>query len=74
MSISSDRMPPIPLERMTPAQRVAADEIASGRRGAVYGPFVPALRSPGSALLRIPAIQRCTKRDSYGFGVITEQT
>ena len=46
MSISSDRMPPIPLERMTPAQRVAADEIASGRRGAVYGPFVPALRSP----------------------------
>jgi 4-carboxymuconolactone decarboxylase len=39
-------MPPIPLERMTPAQRVAAEEIASGRRGAVYGPFVPALRSP----------------------------
>ena len=39
-------MPPIPLERMTPAQREAADEIASGRRGAVYGPFVPALRSP----------------------------
>ncbi len=39
-------MPPIPAEQMTPAQRAAADEIASGRRGAVYGPFVPALRSP----------------------------
>jgi 4-carboxymuconolactone decarboxylase len=31
---------------MTPAQREAAQEIASGRRGDVYGPFVPALRSP----------------------------
>lgn len=41
-----DRMPPIPADQMTPAQRAVADEIASGRRGAVYGPFVPALRSP----------------------------
>jgi 4-carboxymuconolactone decarboxylase len=39
-------MPPIPAEQMTPAQRAAADEISAGRRGAVYGPFVPALRSP----------------------------
>jgi 4-carboxymuconolactone decarboxylase len=39
-------MPPIPAEQMTPAQREVAGEIASGRRGAVYGPFVPALRSP----------------------------
>jgi 4-carboxymuconolactone decarboxylase len=39
-------MPPIPAEKMTPAQREAADEIAAGRRGDVYGPFVPALRSP----------------------------
>ena len=31
---------------MTPAQREAAQEIASGRRGDLYGPFVPALRSP----------------------------
>ncbi len=31
---------------MTPAQRDVAREIAAGRRGAVYGPFVPALRSP----------------------------
>ena len=39
-------MPPIPAEKMTPAQRAAAEEVASGRRGALYGPFVPALRSP----------------------------
>lgn len=39
-------MPPIPAEQMTPAQREAARELASGVRGAVYGPFVPALRSP----------------------------
>jgi 4-carboxymuconolactone decarboxylase len=31
---------------MTPAQAAAADEVAGGRRGALYGPFVPALRSP----------------------------
>jgi 4-carboxymuconolactone decarboxylase len=39
-------MPPIPAERMTPAQREVAAELTAGRRGAVYGPFVPALRSP----------------------------
>lgn len=31
---------------MTPAQREAAREVTAGRRGAVYGPFVPLLRSP----------------------------
>jgi 4-carboxymuconolactone decarboxylase len=31
---------------MTAAQLEAAREIAAGRRGALYGPFVPALRSP----------------------------
>jgi len=39
-------MPPIPTEQMTSAQREVAQEMASGRRGAVIGPFVPALRSP----------------------------
>lgn len=46
MTTQPDRMPPIPLEQLTPAQQTAAAEIASGRRGAVSGPFVPALRSP----------------------------
>jgi 4-carboxymuconolactone decarboxylase len=44
--MNSDRMPPIPAERMSEAQRAAADEIISGRRGELSGPFVPALRSP----------------------------
>ncbi|HWK45330.1 MAG TPA: hypothetical protein VNT30_11450 [Stellaceae bacterium] len=42
----ADRLPPIPAEAMTPAQRVAAAEIVAGARGALYGPFVPLLRSP----------------------------
>ena len=39
-------MPPLTDEQMTPAQREVARELASGRRGALYGPFVPLLRSP----------------------------
>ena len=44
--LNDDRMPPIPAEKMSPEQKMAAEEIASGRRGVVSGPFVPALRSP----------------------------
>jgi 4-carboxymuconolactone decarboxylase len=36
----------IPPEAMTPAQRQAAEEITTGRRGGVVGPFIAALRSP----------------------------
>jgi 4-carboxymuconolactone decarboxylase len=39
-------MPPIPAGDMTKAQKRAARELASGPRGAVVGPFIPALRSP----------------------------
>ena len=46
MSTAEDRMPPIPRERMTDAQRAAADELIAGPRKAVKGPFVPLLRSP----------------------------
>lgn len=41
-----DRMPPIPYESMSTAQRAAADELASGRRRGVVGPFIPLMRSP----------------------------
>ncbi len=47
MNPPSDRMPAQPPESLTPAQREAAAELASGPRGAVFGPFVPLLRSPG---------------------------
>lgn len=43
---AGDRMPPIPDEALTPAQRSAMQEIVAGRRGALIGPFIPALRSP----------------------------
>jgi 4-carboxymuconolactone decarboxylase len=42
----TDRLGPIPPESMTVAQRTAAQAIIDGPRGAVYGPFVPLLRSP----------------------------
>ena len=45
-SEAGDRMPPIPDEALTPAQRSAMQEIVAGRRGALIGPFIPALRSP----------------------------
>ena len=44
--MSTDRMPAVAREQMTAAQKEAHDEIASGPRGAVFGPFVPLLRSP----------------------------
>jgi 4-carboxymuconolactone decarboxylase len=46
MAAAQDRMPPIPRDRMTEAQKKAADELISGRRGALIGPFHPMLRSP----------------------------
>jgi 4-carboxymuconolactone decarboxylase len=45
-SAAQDRMPPIPKDKMTEAQKKAADELTSGRRGALIGPFHPLLRSP----------------------------
>jgi 4-carboxymuconolactone decarboxylase len=42
----SDRLRPIPQEDWTDAQRAAAADIVNGPRGALYGPFVPLLRSP----------------------------
>jgi 4-carboxymuconolactone decarboxylase len=44
--MSTDRLPPIPAERWTPAQRELAEEIIRGPRGALVSPFIPLLRSP----------------------------
>ena len=43
---AQDRMPPIPAEKMTEAQRKAAAEFNQARGGTLSGPFVPLLRSP----------------------------
>jgi len=41
-----DRMPPLPADKMTDAQRKAAEEMIAGPRKGVKGPFIPLLRSP----------------------------
>jgi len=46
MVVTQDRMPPIPAEKMTDAQKKAAAEFAATRKAEVFGPFVPLLRSP----------------------------
>jgi 4-carboxymuconolactone decarboxylase len=43
---AQDRMPPIPREKMTEAQKRAADEFTAARGQPPFGPFVPLLRSP----------------------------
>ncbi len=42
----ADRMPPIPADQWTQAQKKAAEEITSGPRKVLVGPFIPLLRSP----------------------------
>jgi 4-carboxymuconolactone decarboxylase len=42
----ADRMPPIPAEKWTDAQKKAAEEIVSGPRKSLVGPFIPLMRSP----------------------------
>ena len=43
---AQDRMPPIPKDKMTDAQKKAAEELIAGPRGALQGPFVALIRSP----------------------------
>src|SRR5258706_5636606 len=43
---AQDRMPPIPPEKMTDAQKKAVDEFKAARNAELSGPFVPLLRSP----------------------------
>jgi 4-carboxymuconolactone decarboxylase len=47
LSVPPERMPPLAPANMTPAQRKAAADIASGPRGELPRPFVAFLRSPG---------------------------
>jgi len=46
VGIAPERMPAIPADKMTAAQKQAAAAIAAGPRGALKGPFVALLRSP----------------------------
>jgi 4-carboxymuconolactone decarboxylase len=55
VAMAQDRMPEIPADKMTEAQKKAAQEFAAGRGTAVFGPFVPLLRSP-EVMLRARAM------------------
>jgi 4-carboxymuconolactone decarboxylase len=46
VALSGERMAEIPLDKMSPAQRVVADAIMSGPRKGMNGPFNAWLRSP----------------------------
>jgi 4-carboxymuconolactone decarboxylase len=43
---AQDRMPPIPADKLTDAQKRAVEEFKAARSADVSGPFVPLLRSP----------------------------
>lgn len=43
---AQDRLPPIPQDAMTPAQKEALAEFRSARGVELFGPFVPLMRSP----------------------------
>lgn len=42
----TDRLGPLPFAQMSASQQVAAQAVIDGPRGALYGPFVPLIRSP----------------------------
>lgn len=46
-AVAPERMPAIPEEKMSAAQKLAAAEICAGPRGSLRGPYVAILRSPG---------------------------
>ncbi|QND75616.1 carboxymuconolactone decarboxylase family protein [Tardiphaga robiniae] len=54
-ALAQDRMPPIPADKYTEAQKKAAEEFSGGRGYEVRGPFVPLIRSP-EVMLRAKAM------------------
>jgi 4-carboxymuconolactone decarboxylase len=54
-SNAQDRMPAIPADKLTDAQKKAAEAFAEGRGYQIRGPFVPLIRSP-EVMLRAKAM------------------
>ena len=76
MTPMNDRLGPPP-DDMTPAQRIVAQAIIDGPRGALYGPFVPLLRSPelmehAQAGIAAPVIQAIAQRRRPGGMLVDE--
>lgn len=59
----TDRLPLPEDDQLTDPQRVARDRIASGPRGAIFGPFVPLLRSP-ELMTRVQLVGEYLRFDS----------
>ena len=49
IALTGERFPQLPLDKMTPQQRTAAEAIMAGPRGSLNGPFNAWLRSPDLA-------------------------
>jgi 4-carboxymuconolactone decarboxylase len=45
-ALAQDRMPEIPADKQTEAQKKASEDFLAARKVPVFGPFVPLLRSP----------------------------
>jgi 4-carboxymuconolactone decarboxylase len=54
-AMAQDRLPPVPADKMTDAQKQAAAQFKANRGQDVFGPFVPLLRSP-EVMLRTMAL------------------
>ena len=67
----ADRLPPLPLEELDPQQRAVADELIAGPRKAVFGPFIPLLRSP-ELLARVQKVGEFLRFDSALSPRVTE--
>ncbi|GAB6987766.1 carboxymuconolactone decarboxylase family protein [Nocardioides pyridinolyticus] len=67
----TDRLPLPPEEQLTDGQRAAAARIASGPRGALFGPFVPLLRSP-ELMTRLQLVGEYLRFDSVLDGDLVE--
>ena len=52
---TQDRLPPIPVEKLTDAQKKAAADFFAIRKTDVFGPFVPLIRSP-EVMVRVSAL------------------
>lgn len=55
VTMAPDRMPEIPADKLTDAQKKASEEFAAERKTPVFGPFIPLLRSP-EVMLRTRAM------------------
>ncbi len=57
---ATDRLPMMDRAAMTPAQQAAADALIAGPRKAVFGPFIPLLRTP-ALMGRIGDVGACLR-------------